>query len=361
MVFPAFFNFSGDLTRPISEYIDRWIESAYPAGLTIAGFAWLYVSVLLGLSSPIVVHEMGHAIAGKVLGFRILAIRAGYFQIDLPFHMQWSRTHSFPGAKGFVVLVPAHSQRLRPRAIGVYAAGPLANLASAAMVTVLLPQSTLFSISFAVISTFQGVVNLIPFRVHGVLTDGKRVLMLLRNSKQCERWLALKQLVADMRSGVEADHLRADFIAIATAVQDDSPDTVSAHTIAYYAAFYRHEDAEAGRLLEVCLKYSCFAGPLMREAVLTDAVIFQARRRKRVDLAEQWFAELPQKMFFPEHRFHAESAILEAKGDVAGALKKLDDAEAVVLKSVEPHRRELSLKYLRRWRAEMQQEQPGEG
>jgi len=153
---------------------------------------------------------------------------------------------------------------------------------------------------------------------------------------------------------VETDHLRPEFIALATAVQDASADTVSAHTIAYSAAFYRRDDAEAARLLEICLKYSGSAIPLMRESVFTDAVVFQARRRKRADLAEQWLAELPEKMLFPEHRFHAESAILEAKEDIPGALGKLDEAETIVIKTAEPSRRELSLKYLRRWREELQ-------
>ncbi len=86
-----------------------------------------------------------------------------------------------------------------------------------------------------------------------------------------------------------------EFLAKATAMHDESVDTATAHAIAYIRAFYERDDCEAARVLEVGLEYSGWAAPIMREALMSDAAVFQARRRKRIDLAEQWLADIPRK------------------------------------------------------------------
>ena len=318
----------------------------------------IIVSPLLAMFAAFVVHELGHFIAGLFTGFQLLAIHIGSLQIVPPFHLKWSPKDRLPGAAGMAALVPIHSRNLRSRAIIMLLGGPAINLVTGFALAFLLPSYGLLSAWFIFFSVMLGVVNLVPFRRLAMHSDGKRILMLLRNSHQGERWLALLKLRADLESGTEFENSSPEFIAIATAVHDDSPETVMAYLIAHLLAFSRHDDLEAARLLEICLKYSGSATPQLRESVLTQAALFQARRRKRAALAEQWLAELPEKTIVPQNRVHAETAILEAKGDVPGALKKLDEAEAIVLKSAEPYRRDLSLKYLRSWRAELQQKQP---
>lgn len=51
----------------------------------------------------------------------------------------------------------------------------------------------------------------------------------------------------------------------------------------------------------------------------------------RADVAEQWLAGIPAKTQHPWFRFRAEAAILEAKGDINGAMKKLDETETAIL------------------------------
>jgi hypothetical protein len=52
---------------------------------------------------------------------------------------------------------------------------------------------------------------------------------------------------------------------------------------------------------------------LWREALMSDAGVFQARRRKRIELVEQWLAMIHQTTEFPGLRPRVEAAILEAK------------------------------------------------
>ena len=71
--------------------------------------------------------------------------------------------------------------------------------------------------------------------------------------------------------------MSADDLAKAVGVQDESIDTVTAHAIAYSAAFHQRKDDEAGQMLETSLMYSRHAVPAMRQALMSDAAVFQAR------------------------------------------------------------------------------------
>jgi len=148
-----------------------------------------------------------------------------------------------------------------------------------------------------------------------------------------------------------------EFIAKAIAIEDNSPDTMTAHAIAYAAAFWQHKDDEAARLLETCLRHSNLAAPSQRQGLASDAAVFQARRRKRADLAQGWLAELPARTEHPWLRPRAEAAILEAQGDVAGAHKKLDEVETALMTIHDSYQRSVSLRSLQRWRHELVEKQ----
>jgi hypothetical protein len=175
----------------------------------------------------------------------------------------------------------------------------------------------------------------------------------LRQPERGERFLALLHLGGEVTDGVLPESLSADFLARAVAVRDASADTVIAHAIAFWAVFHQHQDREAGQRLETCLAYSAHATPLLREALMSDAAVYQARRRKRADLADQWLAEIPAATPFAWFRTRAEAAILEAKGDVEGALTKLAETEAAILALPKSARRETTLHLLGRWKSEL--------
>src|SRR5262249_30122456 len=111
--------------------------------------------------------------------------------------------------------------------------------------------------------------------------------------------------------------------------------------------------ADAGQMLETCLRYASHVAPAVREGLMSDAAVFQARRRKRADLAEQWLADMPDPTQFPWFRLRVEAAILEAKADVDGALRKLDEGEKAFLSLPDSAQREFLMRMMRKWRAEL--------
>jgi hypothetical protein len=206
---------------------------------------------------------------------------------------------------------------------------------------------------FIACSIANGLNDLLPFESRLGVSDGSRIWMLLRKPERGERWLALLHLSGQLMDGVLPESLSADFLAKAIAVRDASSDTVKANALAYSAAFHQHKDAEAGQRLETCLAYSDHATPVLREAMRSDAAVYQARRRKRSDLAEQWLAEIPVTTRHGWIRSRAEAAVLEAKGDVAGAINKLAETETALLTLPENAQRETLFRLVQRWKAEL--------
>ncbi len=328
----------------------RWIGDAFrhvsPFDVALAGV----VSILV----VIAMHESGHALAGWLAGFRIHTIRVNRFEIHWPFKVSLYRG-SRSGAGGWVVCTPGTTDHLAARSAVMIAAGPLTNLLSAVVVCALPFVKGPWSVMFVLISVVIGGSNLFPFRGRGVVSDGHRLLMLVRDRARAERWLASLKLTNDLVDGVQPENLSPAFIVMATAVKDDSVDTISAHAIAYASAFHRRDVAEAARLLEVCLQYSSVGTPMLREALMADAAIFHARRRHDAERAAEWLADMPAKTQLPWLRHLAEAAILEARSDADGARLQLDGAERLVRARGNPAQQSIALRSIARWREDLAQ------
>lgn len=233
-------------------------------------------------------------------------------------------------------------------------AGPLANLLSGYLLLILPYHKSLVSGSYIWASFFFGLENLVPFRGARIVSDGMKLFMLLWNRAKHERLLALAQILEDRLSGVEVESLSPELIASAVAVRDNSLETVLAHLIAYAAAYSDHKDQEAADLLETCLRHASVATPSLREQLIASAGIFQAARRKRTDLAEQWLGDLPASLKVPYCRLMVEGAILESQDNFSGALQKVDEIEEIIMATVEPKRQQTTLKRFAKWKVELE-------
>ena len=334
----------------------RWLDAnmghVIPGNFTLATYLLFILCMLAAGFLAIAIHESGHAVVGELAGFHVNSLRVGRLQLDRPFRISLYRGRG-TGAGGWVSLFPVKHDKLVLRATLMLLAGPFASLASAGLLIALPYSKGMFSAWFICISLLIGVMNLVPFRHRAVISDGGRVRMLLQNRASGERLLAMLKLLDEIRQGVPQENLSPEFLAKAVAIQDNSPDTFTAYAIAYSAAFWQHKDDEAGQKLETCLRYSSVVSPTQRHAIMIDAAVFQARRRKRIDLAEQWLADVPQKTEYPWFRLRGEAAILEVKGDITGALTKLDEVIKLVQATPNQAMREISLRGVSRWKAEL--------
>jgi hypothetical protein len=306
----------------------------------------------LAILAVIVVHELGHLVAGWSAGLKFVIIRFGPIEITSPLRISF-QPGRIRGASGWTSMFPATTKRVRDRLLVLLVGGPLANLLSSMALICLVQNRSAFLDWFAFLSMVIGLANLVPFQRLNLVSDGKRILMLLRGDGQGERWMAILQLAGELRNGAMAEDLNPELLVMATAIRDDSPDTVIAHLIAYSASWYTGSDPDTARLMETCFQYSPFAPAMVREALFADAGVFQARKRKRADLAQGWLADLPTKTQVPGLRERVEAAILEAQDNCQGALRKLDEVESAILTLPDRQQRSVSLKWLQRWRTEL--------
>jgi hypothetical protein len=342
------------LDRP--PILRRWFETDLSSWCSDQwdriGVVGVAVSALAAFYLMLALHELGHGAAGLAVGFRLRSYRVGPLLFNRPFRVS---LYSGPGAlvNGVAELIPVATDNLARRGVAMVLGGPAANFLSAIVVLLLPFPITVFSVLFVVFSLVNGVNDLFPFESRLGVSDGRRIWMLLRQPERGERWLALLHLWGELTDGVLPEALSGDYLAKAVAVRDDSADTVTAHAIAYSSAFHQHMDSDAAQRLEKCLAFAGRAVPLVREALMSDAAVFQARRRKRADLADQWLAAIPTRTPNPWLRSRAEAAIMEAKGDVAGAFRKLTELEPFINSIPSPAQREAQLQLLRRWKSDL--------
>jgi hypothetical protein len=319
------------------------------AALGVVGFG---LSALGAFYLILAVHELGHVAAGLCTGFRCRSLRVGPLLINRPFRVSLYRG---PGAlvQGITELSPVATDKLAWRGVAMALGGPLANILSAAVLLLLPVPITGFCGWFIACSVANAANDLLPFESRLGVSDGRRIWVLLRKPAHGERWLALLHLGGQVLDGVLPESLSVDFLAKAITVRDASADTVRAYALAYRAAFHQQKDTEAGQRLETCLAYSGHATAALREVLRSDAAVDQARRRKRADLADQWLAEITVTTPHGWIRSRAEAAVLEAKGDVDGAIEKLAETETAVLALPENAQRETVLRLVQRWKAEL--------
>lgn len=237
---------------------------------------------------------------------------------------------------------------LRWRALIFVFGGPLANILLTLVVVVSAPQSALVGM-LALYSAIIGFCNLIPFINVGFMSDGKRMLILLRNDAHGHRWLTLMRLNADIRNGVPIEDLSRDLMEQAISVCDESLDTIVSHAIAYASSWARGETEETAKYIETALQYSGYAPAVMRQALFADAAVFQGSRRKNARLAREWLSSISAMPPVPGVRLRIDAAILQAEGDYQAALSKVDEIEKIFMVQPASPQKDGSLKGLQRW------------
>lgn len=134
----------------------------------------------------ILIHELGHAAVAYRVGAEVRSIMVFPFQLDLrPLKFGMARAHK-RGDVGGYVLFRLDSVDARREHILIATAGPVANLASAAIVVQLLSwlgrggtAVGALATAFAILSGGIALANLIPFSG----SDGMTILRLARRQK----------------------------------------------------------------------------------------------------------------------------------------------------------------------------------
>jgi hypothetical protein len=324
--------------RSKTPYLDRKIPLPRPR----AGHAklkwWQIVLFVLGLfveifrvvfllwMFSILIHELGHLVAGFLVGDRFDYIRVGPIQVNRPWRISWNWTRHAVLTGGTCTL-PVRRSGLRWKLFFSTLAGPAANIAASVLVFEVMPhygsKYEASSMLFVLVSGFLGVVNLFAGEEQqGTMPDGLRMWVLLFDKRRRERLFSILALIADVKQGKKIESLDAYGADEELQVRDGSAQQV----IANWVAFMRANREESGsQYLENCLAASSAVPPGFRNLLILEAARFQATQRKKCALAREWLAlaDLAAPSF---PRFFAEAVILQHENQLQQAMAVVEDA-----------------------------------
>ncbi|PJJ97430.1 hypothetical protein CO641_10695 [Lysobacteraceae bacterium NML91-0213] len=158
-------------------------------GLGGIGLGAALATFALGLWLHVILHEAGHALAGRAAGMRVVALGIGRWRFERGGDgwRAW-RGGSLAGIGGFAALVPGRERGGGAPAQAMYLlGGPAANLATggAAIALAIAFATTLPAwiagalLGLGASGLLLGAINLLPFRTHGWRSDGMGLADLL--------------------------------------------------------------------------------------------------------------------------------------------------------------------------------------
>lgn len=325
------------------------------------GAVFIVGTYFLAILLAVTVHELGHLIAGWMVGFRFSSITVGPVSLLLEYGAIKVRVRRRLPAGGYAGMHIDRVSRLRQRFLIFSVAGPLANLFSASATALFLsyvPMTGTWLSTFAdlfwIISLFFGIVSLLPFRFGALYPDGARIWMLWSSRTKSRRWLSIAAIGLQGQSGVRPRHFRRTWLNAASAVHDDSCDDFAGNWAAYISANGRKDAATASVHLERCLVLVSSLGPAMQDLVALEAAVFTAWFRKDADLAAKWSRQIKNITALPQlMQIRLEIALCCARAEFASALNQLQGGLAVVEKLPQTPVKKMLVEGFAEWREEI--------
>jgi hypothetical protein len=172
--------------------------------------------VVWGIFLVIFLHELGHAIAGYVVGFKFRFLTVGPFMWEKsanePLTFKWNKSLNISG--GLTLCLPESGDNLRYKFALFGAGGPLMSLFISGLFYIIYVNTGQVENSFwsfflsnnyliiSILSFFIFLITIIPFHSGGFYSDGARVLTLLRGGEQSLMQVVLLTEMSRSISGV---------------------------------------------------------------------------------------------------------------------------------------------------------------
>jgi hypothetical protein len=348
------------MQRPLPEPNRRYSRiKPWQAVLLLASLLIEAVRIAYALWMVVIlIHELGHLVAGLLVGQEFDYIRIGPMRIDRAKKILWEWRWGTIST-GATRTLPTSKKALRWRLCLSSFGGPASNLISGSLALKFVPPNdSLLAASmyvFVAQSLFSAFANLLPVVRHGRMSDGMRIWILLFSRKKSERLISILRFAADSKHGEEAHLLSNHEVGKWASVSDRTAD----HVLANWAAYRECKDTEDGaQYLDNCLATCSSTTPGFREELIVEAAKFQALRRKRIDLAQRWLA-LDRSDKPRLNRYFAEGLIFMHEGEVENAIAKVDQALSYIANTPETARRDQQEKAFKKWRLELQEKAAG--
>ncbi len=295
------------------------------------GLLFFTLFFLFYFNFSILIHELGHLVLALISGSKLkfIAVRKLLLlQTDKGLRFRWLRRIS---AGGLTSAVPSSPISLKRKFIITVIGGPLASflLFSIGPILLLFPDIVRENFFLQLVVVFSGfnlysaILNSLPLKIGYHLTDGYLISMLVRNTPQGQRFMALYKHLAYLAQGVRPRDIETELVERAIALPDKSIHHLSGLLIAYYQELDNDNLEQAGSYLNQALELKQVSPELFRSGLLLEAAYFEALVRKSFTVAQEWFNEVKELALIEPHTLlRVESALLLAKGNPVAAVEK---------------------------------------
>jgi len=149
----------------------------------VAEFAVMILGYCAFSIAAILVHEIGHAVAGVCCGFRLLSLRVGLVRFQIPFSCSWEfRLTTLLTGDAVMDFRELPGSNAAMRAIGFVAGGPVMNIVAALALLPIAIRGTAFGNLcgvFLVMSLVVAVASTMPRGAGMPTSDGTKLLSLI--------------------------------------------------------------------------------------------------------------------------------------------------------------------------------------
>lgn len=293
----------------------------------------LFAAIVIGTA----VHELGHVAGALIAKFSVFSFSIGPVTLRRESSGLRLRIANFR-LIGMITAVPLGSHNLRRRMLVLTAAGPLGSFLGGGLEFALgrvfhaYPWSP-WMLPLAIVCWGLGVVSVAPMRRFYV-SDGTRILELMRNSEQAERICALLAITAAALAGKRPREWEHVLLEKARSLTDDSGDDIVATIMSFESEMDSHNFDAAELCLQSAIARSSKCPANLRSALAADAAFFYAAVHNNAAVSREWL----QKSH-PRHIEDAyvwplvQAAVLLAEGKADVANIKLAESSVLLPKA----------------------------
>jgi hypothetical protein len=303
-------------------------------GMAIARAGFL---VIPAIYVSILVHELGHVIAGKAAGFELRGLAVGGIVLNKQargWRLRFALRRIF---SGFTKMLPPSTESLRGRYAQLVAGGPAASILLL-LITPTLPAGEFVRVLFFV-NLVATVSCLIPYAVGGMLNDAKFLTILARKGAAAEQLAAILYLLAIDAQGTRPSAWPLQIVERLGVPGQGTP-LIGVSLALKYAVASDSEDAEGiAHALENGLASAGQMPPDTQRWFLASAACFDASFRNRTAPAEQWLESARKVKSAVSQKgwdSKAVALIALAKGDFPGARDSLTSYLAYIDRQPRP-------------------------
>jgi hypothetical protein len=293
------------------------------------GMFVFFIALMLLIWLETIVHEVGHVVAGWLVGFRFVMITVSRLKLRATDRgLRVSLIDQTDIRSGSALMVPTTLHNLRARWLVMTVGGMAGNLLLGCVFFVwmmcdysgmwgLLPFAT--GLSFVL-----GLINLLPLKVNGYNSDGAYLNILLRGGARAGRFCYLTMITGASRMGQRPSQWDRTWIEGILQPSDGTMDEALANHIAFYWAMDVGQVDWADKYMARCIELVGSLPPQLQPAFYADAAFLRAYCFKDLSMSRYFLEKVGDETArrFRHMQLRATSAVLMAEG-------KLEEARQV--------------------------------